>query len=115
MCDGAITNNYPLAHLSEQERRETLGLLLQVIVQPLETIELTDMMARPLDIFIQESINLAMADYPDQTLLIRMPKTYSVDFGMDAERKHELMDMGLKAAKEFLKKLRRPMRRYSVG
>lgn len=115
LCDGGIINNYPLAHLTEQERQETLGLLLQVVVQPLETVDLSDMMTRPISIFVQASFNLAAAHYPDQTLLIRLPKTYVTDFSMDADCKKELMDMGIQGAKEFLKKWRRPVRRYSVG
>ena len=114
-CDGGIISNFPLSYLSEEERQETLGLLLQFKVPHIETIELSDMMMRPVSIFMQSAFAASANDYPDQTLIMRLKTSYAVEFGLDPILKKELMDLGTKSAKEFLQKRRRPVRRYSVG
>jgi hypothetical protein len=53
--------------------------------------------------------------YPDQTLPIYLAKTHAVEFGLDAAIKKELMERGREAAILFSKRVRRPVRRYSVG
>jgi predicted acylesterase/phospholipase RssA len=115
LCDGGIINNYPLSHLTEEERQETLGFLLQSKLPPLDTIELSDMMTRPLHIFMQARLSMVSEHNPDQTLRIYLKKSYAVEFGLDATVKKELMDLGTQSANEFLQKRRIPVRRYSVG
>lgn len=115
LCDGGIINNYPLSLLTEEERTQTLGLLLQSALSPLETIELTDMMTRPLQMFMQARLSIVSETYPDQTLPIQLSKTYAVEFGLELGIKKELIETGVQAAQLFLKKRRVPVRRYSVG
>ena len=115
LCDGGIINNYPLSLLTEEERAKTLGLLLQSKMPTLDTIELTDMMLRPLQMFMQARLSMVSETYPDQTLPIYLAKTHAVEFGLDAAIKKELMERGREAAILFSKRVRRPVRRYSVG
>jgi len=115
LCDGGIINNYPLSLLTEEERDQTLGLLLRFKMAPLDTIELTDMMTRPLTIFMQARLGMVTEHYPDRTLAIHLKKSYAVEFGIDATIKKELLELGREAAVAFLKGLRKPVRRYSVG
>jgi len=115
LCDGGIINNYPLSLLTEEESAETLGLLLQSKMPTLDTIELTDMMLRPLQMFMQARLAMVSETYPDQTLSIQLSKTYAVEFGLAGAIKKELMDLGTESAIQFLKKRRIPVRRFSVG
>ena len=115
LSDGSLINNFPFSYLTEEERAETLGLLLYSKMPPLNTIELTDMMMRPLVIFMQARLSMVSEHYPDQTLPIHLKKTYAVEFGLDASVKKELIELGVEGAVAFLKGLRKPVRRYSVG
>ena len=73
------------------------------------------MMMRPLVIFMQARLSMVSEHYPDQTLPIHLKKTYAVEFGLDASVKKELIELGVEGAVAFLKGLRKPVRRYSVG
>ena len=115
LTDGSLINNYPFSYLTDEERDQTLGLLLRFKMPPLDTIELTDMMMRPLVIFMQARLGMVSEHYPDQTLSIHLKKTYAVEFGIDVTVKKELMELGIEGAVAFLKGLRMPVRRYSVG
>jgi len=115
LCDGGIITNYPLSYLSEEEREETIGLLLQFDVPHIETIELSDMMTRPVSIFMQATFAHAAHEYPNQTIFIRLIKSYAMEFGIDATVKKGMMELGAESARAFLKNRYLPVRRYSVS
>jgi len=112
LCDGGVITNYPITYLTEQEQQETLGLLLCYDVPQLDTIELTDMLTRPLAMLMQARVPY---HHTEQTLMIPLVKSYGIDFGISRTTKEGLVERGILAAKEFLQARRRPVRRYSVG
>ena len=112
--DGAVITNYPLHYLTEQERLETLGLLITYIPAPIPVLEFQDFMTRPLYLFTQSRTYLDYEMFKDQTIRIQMDSRSPVEFAMPMEQKVALMELGTKAAKAFLEGYRRPVRRYSV-
>jgi len=113
--DGAVITNYPLNYLTEQERLETLGLLITYTPAPISSLEFQDFLTRPMYLFTQSRANQDYEMFKDQTIRIPMDSRSPVEFEMPMEQKLALMELGTMAAKAFLKGYRRPVRRYSVS
>jgi NTE family protein len=113
--DGGVITNFPLHMLSEEERQETVGTNIPYTPDPNQSIEFQDYLMRPLQIFLGARSQLDGLRYPSQTIVIQGVKANPTNFGMDLEEKMGLVAKGRQAAKEFLQKYRRPVRRYSVS
>ena len=131
--DGGVITNYPLHYLTEEERSDTLGIMITYKPAPIPSMDLQDLMfsvgdqttsgvsgllkylTRPLSLFTQSRSHQDYAMFKEQTVNIQMASRSPVDFEMTMEQKLELMGFGLKAAKTFLKGYRKPVRRYSVS
>ena len=131
--DGGVITNYPLHYLTEEERSDTLGIMITYKPAPIPSMDLQDLMfsvgdqttsgvsgllkylTRPLSLFTQSRSHQDYAMFKEQTVNIQMASRSPVDFEMTMEQKLELMSFGLKAAKTFLKGYRKPVRRYSVS
>jgi len=113
--DGGVITNYPFHYLSDAEREETLGLLITYTSVPLESLELSDYIMRPLSIYTQERSHVDYQRFKSQTVRINIEMGSPVDFGMSVEKKRSIIEAGTEAAKAFLKDYRKPVRRYSVS
>jgi predicted acylesterase/phospholipase RssA len=113
--DGGVISNYPLSYLTQKEREETLGLLITFKMDGVETVGIQELLYRPLHILIQNRSYNDYGTYPEQTINCQLPASNPVDFGMTLEKKTALMAAGRKAAIEFFKGFRKPVRRYSVS
>jgi hypothetical protein len=113
--DGGVITNYPLHYLTEKERLETLGIMITYRPALISALELQDYLTRPLSLFTQSRSHQDYAMFKEQTVNIRMDSRSPVDFEMTTEQKMGLMELGLVAAKTFLKGYRKPVRRYSVS
>ena len=113
--DGGVITNYPLHYLTEQERSETLGLLITYTPVLIPSLDLQNYLTRPLSLFTESRSHQDYAKFKDQTVNIQMISRSAVDFEMTTKQKTELMGLGLAAAKTYLKGYRKPVRRYSVS
>lgn len=113
--DGGVVSNYPLNCLSETDRAETLGIQVNYIIHPLQTVGLEDMISRPLNMLLQQRAANDYMAYREQTLYIMMDSKTIVEFDMSADKKRAIMDVGARAATHFVKGFRKPVRRYSVA
>ena len=113
--DGGVITNYPLSYLTEEERNETLGLLITYTPALIPSLEFQDFLTRPMYLYTQSRSHQDYEIFKDQTVRIQMDSRSPVEFEITIEQKVVLMELGLKAAKEFLKGYRRPVRRYSVA
>jgi len=111
--DGGVVSNYPLQYLSQEDVRDTLGVLFMYDIKVMETLEPKDILLRPIQIALR-SRNYAQ-DYQDQTIIVRLGTRSSVNFQIKKDEKMELVDLGRAAAVTFLTTRRRPVRRYSVS
>jgi hypothetical protein len=66
-------------------------------------------------LFTQSRANQDYEMFKDQTIRIQMDSRSPVNFEMPMEQKLALIELGLKAARTFLKGYRKPVRRYSVS
>lgn len=113
--DGGVITNYPLHYLTEEERLETLGILITYVPAPIPSLEFQDFLTRPMYLFTQSRANQDYEMFKDQTIRIQMDSRSPVNFEMPMEQKLALIELGLKAARTFLKGYRKPVRRYSVS
>jgi predicted acylesterase/phospholipase RssA len=113
--DGGLITNFPLHYISEDQRAETLGVCILYPMNETQTIELQDFITRPLQIFLSARSQSDSLRYPSQTITIALTKSRATDFGMELEEKMNLVAMGRSAAKDFLRRYRTPVRRYSVS
>jgi hypothetical protein len=113
--DGGVITNYPLHYLTEQERNETLGLLITYTPALIPSLEFQDFLTRPMYLYTQSRSHQDYEIFKDQTVQIPMDSRSPVNFEMPMEQKVALMELGLKAARMFLKGYRKPVRRYSVS
>ena len=54
LVDGGVVSNFPLIHMTEEERAETLGLNLCKKIEETEDLEMTDVLHRPILIGMRE-------------------------------------------------------------
>jgi len=113
--DGGIITNFPLGYLTEEERQETLAINIPYAPDPNPSIELQDYLMRPLQIFLGARTQMDGLRYPAQTIVVQGIKSNATNFGMELDEKMDLVAKGRAAAKEFLQKYCRPVRRYSVS
>jgi len=113
--DGGVITNYPLNYLTENERRETLGILITYMLPMAPTLEFQDLLLRPLMFLIKGRSDLEYEMFKHQTIKVMIKSGNPMNFAITMEQKLDLVNCGLEAVKEYLQVGRRPVRRYSVS
>lgn len=113
--DGAVTSNYPLRFLTEEDRKETLGVLFLQNIGKVDTIGLNEILFRPMSIFFRENASTEVMGFENQTICVDVGVINPVHFEITMEEKNRLAELGAAATKNFCKNFRKPVRRYSVG
>ena len=113
--DGGVITNYPLNYLTEDERRETLGILITYMLPMAPTLEFQDLLIRPLMFLIKGRSDLEYEMFKHQTIKVMIKSGNPMNFAITMEQKLDLVNCGIVAVKEYLQVGRRPVRRYSVS
>jgi NTE family protein len=114
LIDGGVISNFPLLYMTEQERKETIGLNLKKRVDPAANLEFMDFLYRPMLIGWRENCNLEESLFSNNCITIETRIINPLAFNLNKEDKEELFTEGQNAVKKFLKKYM-PVRRWSVS
>ena len=113
--DGGLVSNFPLQYITEEERMETLAISINYAMAEPDLQDLTNFLWRPMKIFMLSRSQSDCIVYPHQTIVISLDKSQVMDFEMSLEEKMNLVAKGQIAVVDFIKKYRKPARRYSVS
>ena len=117
--DAGIVNNYPIDLLSPAEQQSALGFLFRLDDDPFVLGQEYSMLAyglKLIKIMTMDRYRAQLRHFGDRTILINPGSIQFLDFGMSADVKERLIELGAGAARAFLG--RRPVppaRRFSVS
>jgi NTE family protein len=117
--DAGVVNNYPIDLLSPAEQQSALGFLFRLDDAPFVLGQEYSMFAygvKLIKIMTMDRYRAQLRHFGDRTILINPGSIQFLDFGMPADVKERLIELGAGAARAFL--ARRPVppaRRWSVS
>jgi NTE family protein len=114
LVDGGVISNFPLLYMTEQERKETIGLNLKKRVDSAYNLEFIDFLYRPMSIRWRENCILEEALFGTNCITIETRLTNPLAFNLSQNEKEELFNEGRDAVRVFLKKFTTG-RRWSVS
>jgi NTE family protein len=122
LVDGGILHNFPLAFLPWNERQESLGISFSY--DHTNVSEIPDLLTFFSQIFacyyIPRTYSLHQR-HPERCIIVPCGHIQAWNFEATQEEREEIMNLGKKAADEFLEtvgqgeKDKKPIRRFSVG
>ena len=118
LSDGGIISNYPLFTLPRDEYSKTISILIRTLVQKEENLEnqpIESLISRPIEIILTERVNNEKRFYDSHCIQIFLGQINVLEFSFDNETKNNIIQLGKKAVKDFLRKYPKPQRRYSVS
>lgn len=116
LIDGGVISNYPLYILSEDELRETLGVILLSQQTPIDDFKLEDFALRPLQILMNARGHREIKHYMPHTIIVPVGPRSAVNFDVERDDREELLKIGKKAVLDYQKHKRRLIhRRNSIG
>lgn len=116
--DAGVVNNYPIDLLSPAEQQSALGFLFRLDDNPFILGDDYSILAyghKLIKIMTMDRYRAQLRHFGDRTILINSGSIQFLDFGMSADVKEHLIELGACAARAFL--ARRPVppaRRWSV-
>ena len=113
--DGGIISNFPMFTFSEAEKSETLGFLFQEDCAEIEDLGFGDSIIRPFMINMQSRARADVRFFGKWSIVTNATGINSLDFDLDQETKKMLLDRGAIAAKEWLTRQYKPIRRFSCS
>lgn len=114
LVDGGVISNFPIHYLTEQERKETLGLNLKKKVVKIDELEPADFFIRPIIISMSAHSKLEGSLYLHNTITIETNIVNPLLFNLTATEKDELFKEGQQAVINYLEH-QKPPRRWSVS
>jgi predicted acylesterase/phospholipase RssA len=113
LVDGGVITNFPLSWMSEKDREETLAVCFWNTVEAQDSLELMDLIMKPISILTTARQPVDCAPYMHQTIVVRLKGQNTIHFGIRKEEKEALVELGRKAVQTYFARMR-PVRRYSV-
>ena len=117
LSDGAVISNYPLFVLPREDHNQTLSILIRTLVEPKEdlmSLELEELISRPIKIILTERTNIETRFYDAHCIEIDLGNLNILEFSFDEDTKKFIVQRGQEAVCNFLKNRQRVKRRYSV-
>jgi predicted acylesterase/phospholipase RssA len=111
--DGGIISNFPMFTFTESERAQTLGFLFEESCAEIEDLDFGESLMRPFMINIQARARADVRAYGKWSIVTDISGINPLDFELDQETKKKLLDKGATAAKEWLARQYKPIRRFS--
>jgi predicted acylesterase/phospholipase RssA len=118
LSDGAVISNYPLFVLPREDHNQTLSILIRTLVEPKEdlmSLELEELISRPIKIILTERTNIETRFYDSHCIQIDLGNLNTLEFSFDEDTKTFIVQRGKEAVCSFLKNRPRVKRRYSVS
>lgn len=118
LSDGAVISNYPLFVLNKEDHSQTLSLLIRTLVEPKEdlmSLEIEELISRPIKIIFTERTNIETRFYDSQCIQINLGNINMLEFSFDEDTKKFIVEQGKEAVVSFFKNRPKPKRRYSVS
>lgn len=113
--DGGIISNFPMFTFTESERAQTLGFLFEETCSEIEDLDFGQSLMRPFMINIQARARADVRAYGKWSIVTDISGINPLDFELDQETKQLLLDKGAVAAKQWLARQYKPIRRYSCS
>jgi len=117
LVDGGLISNFPFHHLTDDERKETIGVSFN-ITSPGEHINKYSIIQFFLHCFLsiyKPRDRLLFSKWSHRIIDITCDMLITLDFHASQEQKLAIMDIGVKAAEIYLSKRGpKPLRRYSL-
>jgi predicted acylesterase/phospholipase RssA len=115
--DGGIMSPSPFAHLSYEERLQTLAISFGDEYKPKDSIDNLYEFIYQLYYSLDYNASVSLArEWADNTIVVNCGRINIIDFEAGAETKEVIMNAGRSAAMKFLKTPgQRPVRRFSVS
>jgi len=114
LVDGGCVSNLPFLSMTEEERQETIGLNLCKKLEPMDELDMVDILYRPMVIGMKEQSLLENAFFKQNIIAIETRITNPLAFNLTQDEKAELLAEGRQAVRKFLAE-QRPPRRWSVS
>lgn len=118
LSDGAVISNYPLFVLNKEDHSQTLSLLIRTLVEPKEdlmSLEIEELISRPIKIIFTERTNIETRFYDSQCIQIDLGNINMLEFSFDEDTKKFIVERGRESVVAFFKNRPRVKRRYSVS
>lgn len=117
LVDGCIYDNYPISHLTEEEARESLGIVFEFQKTPVAIESVNDFVGLLSSGYYMPSYRKLIDVHKDRTIVIGCNEFPPLHFEATLEEKQLLVSKGRQAAVDFFKRisLRKVERRHSVS
>jgi predicted acylesterase/phospholipase RssA len=122
LVDGGIMNNYPIAFLTPEERKTSLGIMFSYDHSTVDEIQdLGHFFYQIYACYYMPRWRQTVSLHPTGTIIIPCGHFPSYDFESTVEERQALFEEGRLAAEEYLERhahglvYQKPLRRYSVG
>jgi predicted acylesterase/phospholipase RssA len=116
LVDGAVISNHPLFVLPDEEHGRTLSVLIRTSIEKkthATEMVINEFMMRPLQIALSEKNKIESRFYDARCIQIMLGEVNILDFAMELEMKHIMIQKGKDAVREFMGKYK-PRRRNSI-
>ena len=91
LCDGWVVTNYPYDYIEHPESNDILYISILQAHKYKETIELLDILGRPLELLLNNRAIMTIQPYRHNTIITDLPSKSAVDFNMSTEDKLHIM------------------------
>jgi len=117
LADGAVISNYPLFVLPKEEHARTISILIRTSVEKkddLLTLELDELLMRPLSILYVQKLNIESTFYDAGCIQIRLGDLNIMEFSFDEATKDSIIQKGKEAVVQYFKQQPVVKRRNSL-
>lgn len=115
LVDGGVFDNYPVSYLTEEEAKETLGIVFEFSKVPQEVNDFSGFISLLTAGYYKPSYQSLIKKHRERTIIIPCAEFSSLNFEASVEERHMLAETGRQAATEFFRLAGNPpKRRHSL-
>lgn len=115
LVDGGVFDNYPISYLTDEEAKETLGVVFEFQKTPQEVGDFTGFISLLTAGYYKPSYQSLVKKHRERTIILPCAEFSSLNFEASVEERQMLAAIGRKAATEFLNSTGNPpQRRKSI-
>jgi predicted acylesterase/phospholipase RssA len=115
LVDGGVFDNYPISYLTDEEAKETLGIVFEFQKTPQEVNDFSGFISLLTAGYYKPSYQSLVKTHRERTIVIPCAEFSSLNFEASVEERQMLAAIGRKAATEFLNSTGNPpQRRKSI-
>lgn len=115
LVDGGVFDNYPISYFTDEEAKETLGIVFEFQTTPQEVNDFTGFISLITTGYYKPSYQSLLKKHRERTIVIPCAEFSSLNFEATVEERQMLAAIGRKAATKFLNSTENPpLRRNSI-